>query len=183
MTASPEVLCSQVHAVHPLLCRDVQLFHFWPHSDGNTSAEERMTADRDTKKRDIEVRMTSVASIKHQARRRQKERQRNGQTLRQGEADRHRVKTVMSNWSDTGERGRQTEMSRETDRMECSERNLCETCHNKVSSAKQRERDDSARCIQECRKTERLHYEGQPSNLTRRRLESKLLVFTFHPNI
>lgn len=132
--------------------------------------------------------MTSVASIKHQARRRQKERQRNGQTLRQGEADRHRVKTVMSNWSDTRERGRQTETSRETDRMECSERNLCETCHNKVSSAKQRERErkrrgDSARCIQKRRKTDRLHYEGQPSNLTRRRLESKLLVFTFHPNI
>lgn len=112
--------------------------------------------------------MTSVTFVKHQARGRKKERQRNGQTLRPGEADRHRVKTVTSNWSDTRERGRRTEMSREMDRMECRERNLCESCHNNVSSAKQREREskrrgNSARCTQICRKTEMLNYERQPS--------------------
>lgn len=135
MTASPEVLCSQVRAVHPLLCRDVQLFHFRRHSDGKTSAGERTTADRDArrKKKDREVHTTSVASEKHQAGQRHDGTQRNGRILSvggegrggEGEADQHRVETVMSNWSDTREGGRQTEMSggRRTERD--AERETC----------------------------------------------------------
>lgn len=156
MTASPEVLCSQVHAVHPLLCRDVQLFHFQLCSDGKTSAGEKMTANSETKKGIIEVHTTSVASKKHQVRIRHKERRTDEQTHRQAEADRQRLKTVMSNWNDTREGGRQTAMSREMDGMECRERNLSETCHNKVMSAKQGEREakrygHSAGCVLKCR--------------------------------
>lgn len=115
-----------------------------------------MTANSKTKKGITEVHTTSVASKKHQARSRHKERQTNGQTRRQGEADRHRVKTVMSNWNDTREGGRQTETSREMDGMGCRERNLSETCHNKVTSAKQGERETkrhghSAGCVLKCR--------------------------------
>lgn len=51
--------------------------------------------------------MISVTSERHQAGRRKKEGRKNGQRPRQGETDRHIFKTVMSNWSDTIEEGRQ----------------------------------------------------------------------------
>lgn len=65
VTASPEVSCSQVHDVHPLLCRDVQLFHFQHHADGKKSAGER---ERQLVERDTEIHTTSVTSAKHQER-------------------------------------------------------------------------------------------------------------------
>lgn len=46
-----------------------------------------------------------------------------------------------SKWSDTRERGRQTEMNGEEERQGCGERNLCETCHNKVTSDNRRGRE------------------------------------------
>lgn len=150
MTASPEVLCSQVHAVHPLLCRDVQLFHFRRHSDGKTSAGERTTADRDAKRKKKKKiqRFTRLLSHPKNIKRGKGTRGDRGTDGHSrsaaragGEADRHGVETVMSNWSDTREGGRQTEMSGgETDRTGRRERNLCETCHNKVSSAKNTEK-------------------------------------------
>lgn len=94
--------------------------------------------ERQPTERDTEVHTTSVTSENHQAREREEERRRNGQKLREGEADRHRVTTVMSKWSETTERGRQAETSRDTERLGCREGNLCETCHNNVTSEKQR---------------------------------------------
>lgn len=99
-------------------------------------------------------------------------------------------------------------MSGERDRKECRERNLRETCHNKVSSAKPRQRErkshsDSTRCAQKRRilkdtvKDMRYHcrcpfnllgnlFPGKNSNsmkhflkLSRRRLESKPVAFKF----
>lgn len=153
MTALPEVLCSQVHHVHPLQCRDVQLFHFQHHSDGkNTSGGERKTTDTEIHR--FTRLLSHPKSIKRGTGR--GKRRRNGQKLREGEADRHRVTIVMSKWSDTRERGRQTETSRETDRLGRRERNLCETCHNKVTSEKHRGREtkrhrDTATRIQQWR--------------------------------
>lgn len=88
--------------------------------------------------RNTEVHTTSVTSKKHQAKRRETQRQRNGQKHREGEADQHRVTMPMSKWSDNRERGGQTETRRERDSLGCREGNLCETCHNKVMSEKQR---------------------------------------------
>lgn len=136
VTASPEVLCSQVHDVQPLLCWDVQLFHFQRRSDGKkkTSAGER---ERQPIERDPEVHTTSVTSPKHQATGRQRERRRNGRKPREGEADRHRVMTVMSKWSDTGERGETNRDGQRDRQSEDAERgNLRETCHNNVTSGK-----------------------------------------------
>lgn len=77
--------------------------------------------------RDPEVHTTSATS---QNRQRstwgETDRRMNGQKLRAAAADRHRVTTVTSKWSDTRERGRRAER---------------ETCHNKETSPKQRGED------------------------------------------
>lgn len=105
--------------------------------------------------RDTEVHTTSVTSEKHQVKRRETQRQRNGQKRREGEADQHRVTMLMSKWSDNREGWGQTEARRERDSLGYREGNLCETCHNKVMSEKQRlgetkEAGDSARCAEKC---------------------------------
>lgn len=128
VTALPEVLCSQVHDVHPLLCWDIQLF-----TSSTTLMEKNISrGEKGNWYKDMEVQATSVTSKNHQDSQGERGRQINGQKLGEGEADRHRVTIVMSKWSDTREKGRQTERSREMGKLGCRERNLCETCHNKV---------------------------------------------------
>lgn len=116
VTASPEVLCSQVHAVRPLLCRIVQLFSLAapPRWKQKTSVGERKTENRHTK-RDIEV-SHDFSHIQKTSSEGKAEGKRGMDGHNTGRGRSAQIQDIMSNWSDTRERGRQRWAERQTQR-------------------------------------------------------------------